>query len=139
MFDSNHNRFHFEPNLVKSDVWKWKTVETIATLYICKNVVAAIPFVPDVARIFTLMSCACFGIITIKGIGEMSVMQRIISEIRYLRRRRKLHLRSPEYIRKERTNANSRDNKSFIEASIEKFSSKTSEWIEKYSGEEEEG
>ncbi len=138
MFDAESNKFRFAPNLIKSDVWKWKTVETIIVVFTCVKICSAIPFVPKIGNVFKLMSSLGFGMITIKGIGEMSVTQRLIYEFKYLKRRRKLHLRSPEYIRKEKTvNAFNREDKSPVEFVVDNISEKISLFIEKHTADEE--
>jgi len=136
MYNNEKGKFEFRGNIINSDVWKWKAVETIGVVILINGIIHQIPFVPKVGHIIQFTSSVTAAFFTIKGVGEDSLMQRLLAEIKFKKNRKVMHLRSAEYVRKQRNaNGMEREDQSIAEYYIGKSQKFISDFIEKNSEE----
>ena len=132
MYNNEKGKFEFRKNLINSNVWKWKLAETIVAVIIVNGALVQVPFVPKIGTIIQFTTSVTVSFFTLKGIGEDSLLQRIIAEIRFKKNRKELHLRSAEYVRKQRnTSGVEREDQSLAEFYLVKGKKLFSEFVEK--------
>lgn len=98
------------------------------------SIILAINFTDLVTIASTLVLCPLIFIICVRGFYHRSLLQILQSEYRFRRNRRELHLRGPEYVRKENRYANEETaDESYIETITRVLREKLKEFVEKNS------
>lgn len=90
----------------------------------------AIPFVRGVKILMILVSLVGMLVLGVRGAKNRSYTQLLISWIRFRHNRRRLHLRTPDYIRNVKYGED--ENESIAEAAYKKANREIDRFVEKY-------
>lgn len=99
--DDEGGTYQLTPNVIESGTLlgiphrNW--IEAVASSLIAVFIITAIPFTPVYTGVLCIMVSSALIAINLKGIQNRSVTQMIVAEISFLKNRRILHLRGPEY------------------------------------------
>ena len=109
-------------------------VEAIFFVFLVVLIILSINFTKLVTNICLIILVPIVSIFFLRGLKSRSVLQLLISEIKFRINRKIIHLRSPEYVRKENRYANEESaDESVVEAIGRITKEKYREFIEKYS------
>ena len=109
-------------------------VEAIFFVFLTVLIILAINFTKLVTNICLIILVPIVLIFFLRGLKSRSVLQLLVSEIKFRINRKILHLRSPEYVRKENRYANEESaDESVVEAIGRIAKEKYREFIEKNS------
>lgn len=96
-------------------------------------IIAIVPFTKIARVMFSIVLCTLTFYVFLKGIQERSLLQVLMDELKYRNSRCKLHLRGPEYVRKESKYKNyENSNATGFEAVFKKLKTRINEFIAEY-------
>lgn len=112
-------------------------IEAIISILFLLIVLFVIPFTTIVRVVVFIIWGTGLVILNLHGIKNRSVSEILIDEIRFQARKRRMHLRGPEYERQSGLAAtNNESNKSDAEIILEFFKKKIEEFVDEYADEE---
>ena len=118
-------------NIVKvGEIFGIKTrnlIEGIICAFLVVIIISNINFKPQIKLILNLSGAVLAILGNIKGIKNKSLSQNLLAEIKFRKRKRKLHLRSPEYIREVVNGGEYED-----ESAFERWTRKNKERIDRF-------
>lgn len=112
--------------------------ESIVFAGIVAYIILRINFTELVTNMSLLILCPLVMYLCIKGIKNRSVTEIIQAEIKHRFKRRRLHLRGPEYVRKESKYAKEQTNESLVESVWNKIREKAEIFIAEYANDDDE-
>lgn len=111
-------------------------IEAGISIFFATTIILLIPFVPLVKSISILIINIALLYFNMNGIKGCSVSTILFAELKFIRNRRKLHLRSPNYEKNKNTFRSADENLSIAETIFVYIKEHLNEFIERYSSPE---
>lgn len=133
--------YHLTKNVIESSrimgIRKRNIVEAILFTGLILTIINIIPFT-NLVKIISSIILGLFSVVlNIKGIKHRSLTEVIVAELKFRKRRRRLHLRGPEYVRQKfQSDISETEDESLAERLYRQFKSSLDEFVEQYSEEE---
>lgn len=141
--DINKNELYTQLNenvIIKGKFYsipKQNIREALFFTLLVAGIINGIHFTDLVKTVSSIVLCPVIFLVCIRGIKHRSVLQILYSEYKFRKRRRSLHLRGPEYVRKESKYASEESADESIAETVGRIAlTKFRDFIEKYSSDE---
>lgn len=140
--ENNKNEvYHLTKNVIEHSkilgIRKRNIVEAVVFTFLILAIVNAIPFTRLVKIISSLILGGFSIALNLRGIKHRSVTEVVAAEIKFRKRRRRLHLRGPEYVRQKfQSDISETEDESIAERYFKRIKAGIGEFVERY-GEEE--
>ena len=104
--------------------------EAAIAAFISAGIISLIPFIPSIKRALIILVGVTVFVFVLRGIKNRSYIQILFAEFNFRRKRRRLHLRAPNYKKSKKVEVI--NNESYIETIANYLRRRNDEFVEKH-------